>query len=94
MKSIEDLTEQVLQCTQCDSQGEIMIDQDRMKNIKIEKHLLTVKHIRHLEEEISKLMKQKATLQDQVDAFTKEKESDLSIELQSNLMEVENDKRR
>ena len=69
MKSIEDLTEQVLQCTQCHSQGEIMIDQDRMKSIKIEQHLLTVKHIRHLEEEISKLMKQKAELQDQVDRY-------------------------
>jgi hypothetical protein len=69
MKSIEDLTEQVLQCTQCKSEGEIMIDQDRMKSIKIERHLLTVKHIKHLEEEISKLMKQKAELQDQVDRY-------------------------
>ena len=46
-----------------------MIDQDRMKSIKIEQHLLTVKHIRHLEKEISKLMKQKAELQDQVDKY-------------------------
>jgi phage terminase Nu1 subunit (DNA packaging protein) len=46
-----------------------MIDQDRMKSIKIERHLLTVKHIKHLEEEISKLMKQKAELQDQVDRY-------------------------
>jgi hypothetical protein len=68
-----------------------MIDQDRMKTLKIEKHMLTVKHIRQLESEIENLMKQKATLQDQIDSFLKEKESDVSIELQSNLMEAQND---
>ena len=46
-----------------------MIDQDRMKTLKIEKHMLTVKHIRQLESEIENLMKQKAMLQDQVDKY-------------------------
>ena len=46
-----------------------MIDQDRMKTLKTEQHILTVKHIRKLESEIENLMKQKAMLQDQVDKY-------------------------
>ena len=68
-KSIDQLIDIVQQCTQCDSQGEIMIDQDRMKTLKTEQHILTVKHIRKLESEIENLMKQKAMLQDQVDKY-------------------------
>ena len=67
-----------------------MIDETRLKTLKIEQHLLTVKHIKQLEKEIENLMKQKAELQDQIDSFNKEKEKNVSIELQSNLMEIEN----
>ena len=63
MKSIEDLTEVVHQCTQCDSQGEIMIDEPRFKNIQKERDILTVHHIRRLQEEIDMLRKQKIYLQ-------------------------------
>ena len=63
MKSIEDLTEVVQQCTQCDSQGEIMIDEPRFKNIQKERDLLSVAHIKKLEEEIDMLRKQKIYLQ-------------------------------
>ena len=62
-KSIEDLTEVVQQCTQCDSQGEIMIDEPRFKNIQKERDLLSVAHIKKLEEEIDMLRKQKIYLQ-------------------------------
>ena len=44
-----------------------MIDQSRMKSLDAEKRLLTVAHIRKLEFEIEKLMKQKAELQDLLD---------------------------
>ena len=63
MKSIDDLTEVVQQCTQCDSQGEIMIDEPRFKNIQKERDLLSVAHIKKLEEEIDMLRKQKIYLQ-------------------------------
>ena len=65
-KSIEDLTEVVQQCTQCDSQGEIMIDEPRFKNIQKERDLLSVAHIKKLEEEIDMLRKQKIYLQSQL----------------------------
>ena len=63
MKSIDDLTEVVQQCTQCNSQGEIMIDEPRFKNIQKERDILTVHHIRRLQEEIDMLRKQKIYLQ-------------------------------
>ena len=44
-----------------------MIDQGRMKSLDAEKRLLTVSHIKKLEGEIEKLMKQKAELQDLLD---------------------------
>jgi len=66
MKSIDDLTEVVQQCTQCDSQGEIMIDEPRFKNIQKERDLLSVAHIKKLEEEIDMLRKQKIYLQSQL----------------------------
>lgn len=54
----------------CNSEGEIMtLDQGKAKSKEAEKHILTVKHIRTLEGEIEKLMKQKAELQDQVDKY-------------------------
>ena len=71
MNSIEDPTEVIHQCPQCDSQGEIMIDEPRFKNIQKERDLLSVAHIRKLEEEIDMLRKQKIYLQSKL----REKES-------------------
>ena len=56
-------TEMTHQCPQCDSQGEIMIDEVRFKDIQKERDLLSVAHIRKLEEEIDMLRKQKIYLQ-------------------------------
>ena len=73
MNSIEDPTEVIHQCPQCDSQGEIMIDEQRMKSIlQKERDLLSVEHIRKLQEEIDMLRKQKIYLQSQL----RKKESD------------------
>jgi len=63
MDSIENPTEIIHQCPQCNSQGEIMIDEPRFKNIQKERDLLSVAHIRKLEEEIDMLRKQKIYLQ-------------------------------
>jgi hypothetical protein len=64
MNSIENPTEVIHQCPQCDSQGEIMIDEQRMKSIlQKERDLLSVEHIRKLQEEIDMLRKQKIYLQ-------------------------------
>ena len=62
-KSIENPIDIVQQCTLCDSQGEIMIDEPRFKNIQKERDLLSVQHIKKLEEEIDMLRKQKIYLQ-------------------------------
>jgi hypothetical protein len=62
-ESIENPIDIVQQCTQCDSQGEIMIDEPRFKNIEKERYLLSVAHIKKLEEEINMLRKQKIYLQ-------------------------------
>ena len=70
-ESIENPIDIVQQCTQCDSQGEIMIDEPRFKNIEKERYLLSVAHIRKLEEEIDMLRKQKIYLQSKL----REKES-------------------
>jgi len=61
--SIENPTETIHQCPQCSSQGEIMIDEPRFKNIQKERDLLSVEHIKKLEEEIDMLRKQKIYLQ-------------------------------
>jgi hypothetical protein len=63
MDSIENPTETIHQCPQCNSQGEIMIDEPRFKNIQKERDLLSVAHIKKLEEEIDMLRKQKIYLQ-------------------------------
>ncbi len=55
--------ETIYQCPQCNSQGEVMIDEPRFKNIQKERDLLSVAHIRKLEEEIDMLRKQKIYLQ-------------------------------
>jgi len=62
-ESIENPTEIINQCPQCNSQGEIMIDEPRFKNIQKERDLLSVAHIKKLEEEIDMLRKQKIYLQ-------------------------------
>ena len=60
----------VVQCPQCDSEGEIeMMDEGRIKTIEAEQRKLTIEHIKKLEQEIQRLMKQKAELQDQVDKY-------------------------
>lgn len=53
-----------------------MMDEQRLKNIfdqEREKYRyrdkLTIEHVKHLEVEIEKLMKQKAVLQDQLDKY-------------------------
>ena len=72
MDSIENQTETIHQCPQCNSQGEIMIDEQRMKSIlQKERDLLSVEHIRKLQEEIDMLRKQKIYLQSKL----REKES-------------------
>jgi len=62
-ESIENPTETIHQCPQCKSQGEIMMDEPRFKNIQKERNLLSVEHIKKLEEEIDMLRKQKIFLQ-------------------------------
>jgi RNA processing factor Prp31 len=60
----------VVQCPQCESEGEIeMMDEGRIKTMEAEQRRLTIEHIKKLEEEIQRLMKQKAELQDQVDKY-------------------------
>jgi len=63
MESIDKPIEVIQQCPQCNSQGEIMIDEPRFKNIQKERDLLSVAHIKKLEEEIDMLRKQKIYLQ-------------------------------
>ena len=63
MESIDQPIEVIQQCPQCNSQGEIMIDEPRFKNIQKERDLLSVAHIKKLEEEIDMLRKQKIYLQ-------------------------------
>jgi len=62
-ESIDNPTEIINQCPLCNSQGEIMIDEPRFKNIQKERDLLSVAHIKKLEEEIDMLRKQKIYLQ-------------------------------
>jgi hypothetical protein len=50
----------------CKSEGELMIDEPRFKNIQKERDLLSVQHIKKLEEEIDMLRKQKIYLQSQL----------------------------
>ena len=75
-ESIESPTEIIHQCPQCNSQGEIMIDETRLKTIFDEhrekyryKDKLTVEHVKLLEKQIENLMKDKAMLQDQLDKY-------------------------
>ena len=73
-ESIENPIDIVQQCTMCNSQGELMIDEQRLKTI-FEVHReksrykdkLTIEHVQHLEKTIEQLMRDKAALQDQLD---------------------------
>jgi len=75
-ESIENPTETIHQCPQCNSQGEIMMDEQRLKTIfdqEREKYRyrdkLTIEHVQKLEKQIEILMKDKAVLQDQLDKY-------------------------
>ncbi len=69
MDSIENSTEIIHQCPQCNSQGEIMIDENRINIFEAERRAyrerskLSVEHVKKLEEEIDMLRKQKIYLQ-------------------------------
>jgi Zn ribbon nucleic-acid-binding protein len=61
--------ETIYQCPQCNSQGEIMIDENRINIFEAERKAyrerfkLSVEHVKKLEEEIDMLRKQKIYLQ-------------------------------
>ena len=74
--SVDDPTELVQQCTMCKSEGELMMDEQRLKSIfdqEREKYRyrdkLTIEHVKTLEKQIENLMKDKAVLQDQLDKY-------------------------
>ena len=79
-ESIENPIETVQQCAMCNSKGELMMDKERLENIyknhvvnehtkRTEWMKLKTEHVKKLEVEIEKLMKQKAMLQDQLDKY-------------------------
>ena len=83
-KSVDNPEDIIEQCPMCHSQGEIMIDRQRMNSIKTERLLLESKLVKELNGVIKKL-------NDEVDMLTKQK-----IYLQSKLREKEktDDQRR
>ena len=83
-KSVDNPEDVIEQCPMCHSQGEIMIDRQRMNSIKTERLLLESKLVKELNGVIKKL-------NDEVDMLTKQK-----IYLQSKLREKEktDDQRR
>ena len=75
-ESIENPTEIIHQCPQCNSQGELMIDEQRFKTIFDQEReayryrdKLSIEHVKKLENTIEQLMKDKAMLQDQLDKY-------------------------
>ena len=79
-ESIENPIDIVQQCTMCNSEGELMMDKERLENIykdhvvnentkRTEWMRLKTEHVKKLEVEIQNLMKQKAMLQDQLDRY-------------------------
>ena len=75
-KSVEDPTDIVQQCTMCKSEGEIMIDEQRIKTIFDKEReayrnrdKLTIEHVRSLEKQIENLLRDKAALQDQLNKY-------------------------
>jgi hypothetical protein len=83
-ESVDNPEDIIEQCPMCHSQGEIMIDRQRMNSIKTERLLLESKLVKQLNGVIKKL-------NDEVDMLTKQK-----IYLQSKLREKEktDDQRR
>jgi len=77
-ESVENPKDIIEQCPMCRSQGEIMIDRQRMNSIKTERLLLESKLVKELNGVIKKL-------NDEVDMLTKQK-----IYLQSKLKEKNN----
>ena len=78
-KSIENPTEVVQQCTLCNSQGEIMIDEQRSKSIETER--LTLESV--LVKQLNGIIKKQ---NDEIDMLIKQKKF-----LQSKLRERKND---
>ena len=79
-ESTENLTEIIHQCPQCNSQGEIMMDEQRSKSIETQR--LTLESV--LVKELNGIIKK---LNDEVDMLTKQKQF-----LQSKLREATNGK--
>ena len=75
-ESTENLTETISQCPQCNSQGEIMMDEQRSKSIETQR--LTLESV--LVKELNGIIKK---LNDEVDMLTKQKQF-----LQSKLREA------
>ena len=76
MESIDNPIEVVQQCTMCKSEGELMIDVQRIKTIFDQerenyryRNKLTIDHVKTLEKQIENLIKDKAMLQDQLDKY-------------------------
>jgi len=75
-ESIENPIDIVQQCTMCNSEGELMIDEQRIKTIFDQerenyryRNKLTIDHVKTLEKQIENLIKDKAMLQDQLDKY-------------------------
>jgi len=75
-ESIENPIDIVQQCTMCKSEGELMIDEQRIKTIFDQerenyryRNKLTIDHVKTLEKQIEILIKDKAMLQDQLDKY-------------------------
>ena len=83
-QSVDNPTEEVLQCPLCNSEGELMIDQERINSITTQRLMLESKLLKELNGVIKKL-------NDEVDMLTKQK-----VYLQSKLREKEktDDQRR
>ena len=79
-ESTENLTETIYQCPQCNSQGEIMMDEQRSKSLETQR--LTLESV--LVKELNGIIKK---LNDEVDMLTKQKQF-----LQSKLREATNGK--
>ena len=75
-ESTENLTETIYQCPQCESQGEIMMDEQRSKSIETQRLTLESALVKELNGIIKKL-------NDEVDMLTKQKQF-----LQSKLREA------
>ena len=78
-QSIDNPVDEILQCPLCNSEGELMMDQERMNSITTQRLMLESKLVKQLNGVIKKL-------NDEVDMLTKQK-----IYLQSKLKEKKGD---